>query len=194
MIFAYGSLVNQAARPGNLEAAPAVLPGWSREWMHRIVTPQGRVCALTVARDASSSIKGVVLESDDAEAFQVDEREVGYERIPVVVRLIDGLSESSVSCSMYVGDQASRGPATREYPIWRTYLDCVLLGYIALGGPDAADEFVRSTRNWPAPILDDRESPKYPRAVSLTVDEKEVIDAILRRHLLLCDVFSSYNP
>jgi hypothetical protein len=190
MIFAYGSLVNPAARPKEVDAVPALLSGWSREWMHRISTPRGKVCALTVAPDADSCIKGVVLVEGGAESFEVDEREIGYQRIPVAVQTIGGLIESPVSCSLYVGAQANRGPATREYPIWRSYLDCVLSGYIRLGGPEAADDFVRSTRGWQAPFLDDRDSPKYPRAVYLTAKEKEVIDAILRRHLLLGEVFS----
>lgn len=189
MIFAYGSLVNSAARPKKLESISAFLPGWSREWMHRITTPQGQVCALTVGEDVPTSIKGVVLVGDDGEHFEIDEREIGYDRVLVTVRMV-GECESPLSCSLYVGTQADRGPATRAYPIWRSYLDCVLSGYLSLGGLDAVEEFVKTTRGWPAPILDDRESPKYPRAVQLTDNEKDAIDSVLRKHHLLSDLLT----
>jgi hypothetical protein len=188
--FAYGSLVNAEACPAGLIAVPAILSGWSREWTHRIATPKGKVCALSAVPEANSRIKGVVLCADDAEAVELDEREIDYRRVPVTVQTVTGPIESPLTCFMYVGADTSRGPATRDYPIWRSYLDCVLSGYIALDGPEAADEFVRSTRGWPAPILDDRDSPKYPRAVRLTRQEKEVIDGILRKHLMLRGIFS----
>jgi len=193
MIFAYGSLVNPAARPKELGAIEASLSGWSREWGHRISTPHGNVCALTVVQDTAACIRGVVLAGNDAEHFEIDEREIGYERIPVTVRKIGGNGESLLSCSLYVGTKADHGAATREYPIWRSYLDCILGGYLMLGGLKAVEDFVKSTRGWPAPILDDRDSPMYPRAVCLTSREKDLIDSVLRRYLLLSDIHAQQN-
>jgi len=190
MIFAYGSLVHPATRPKDLGAMPASLIGWSREWMHHISTPYGKVCALTVSPEHDTSILGVVLSGNNDNNFEIDEREIGYERIQVIVQPTGQSEASPLPASLYIGKSDERGPATREYPIWRSYLDCVLDGYLMLGGETAVEAFVKSTRGWPAPILDDRSSPKYPRAVSLSADKKSLIDGLLRRNLLLSGLFS----
>lgn len=183
MIFVYGSLVNPLARPPDLRAVTAELVGWRRAWAHRIETPQGNVCGLTVALEEHATVKGIVLLHDGAEPFDFDEREIGYERVPVAVRLIGSESPGELTeCFVYAGHERHRGCATREFPIWRSYLDCVALGFLHLGGVEALDEFISSTSGWDAPILDDRASPKYPRALTITAAQELLIEDALRRN------------
>ncbi|HYM01094.1 MAG TPA: gamma-glutamylcyclotransferase family protein, partial [Blastocatellia bacterium] len=171
-------------------ATPASLQGWSRDWSHRISITNGKLCALSVTPDPGCCIEGVVLSLGENELIEMDRREIGYERVPVTVQTLGPGTGSSLDCAAYVGLPAFHGPATVEYPIWRSYLDCVMAGYIELGGPEAAERFVTSTRGWPAPILNDRRSPKYPRAVRLTQKMQEIVDDILRTHRLLEMLFS----
>jgi hypothetical protein len=190
VLFAYGSLVNPLARPAGLQAFVAELPGWRREWMHRVETPYGKICSLTAMPNKRASIRGVLLVGGRAEPFDLDEREIGYERVTVSIRVFDSSFKSPTECFLYTGSQPFRGPATPEYPIWRSYLDCVVAGYLRLGGIEGIEEFITSTSGWEAPILDDRPSPKYPRAVNLIDSDKDVIDNALRNHGILRYIFS----
>jgi cation transport protein ChaC len=188
-VFAYGSLVNRLARPAGLRSAPAVLPHWARHWRHCIQTPHGRICALTVAPDPDTSIRGVVLFCEADTVEELDQREIDYHQVRVSVRLDApeaGMEE--VGCVVHVGDLAYDRAGSYEFPIWRSYLDCVLAGYIELGGRCAAEDFIASTRGWNVPILDDRGDPKYPRAVALRSHELREIDEILALHGLLSNV------
>ncbi|MBI1904203.1 MAG: gamma-glutamylcyclotransferase [Planctomycetia bacterium] len=182
LVFGYGSLVNRRTLPPGVRTTPAVLPGWRREWTHAVESPQGNVCALSVARDAATEIEGVLLSCDPQQLAELDRREIGYHRVRVPVRLGPG---RNVACLVYVGDAAQRRAASHEFPIWRSYLDCVVAGYLELGGRAAVERFIATTRGWNAPILNDRPRPKYARAVDLSSDQRCEIDEILRERGLL---------
>jgi glutathione-specific gamma-glutamylcyclotransferase len=185
-VFAYGSLVNSRARPPGVHSVPGILSGWVRQWMHCIETPQGKICALTVAPDARVEIAGLVLFQSAPGLADLDQRESGYSRVRVPVHLErpDPIM-AEIDCFAYVGDSAHYKRGSDEYPLWRSYLDCVLAGYFELGGRGAMESFIASTHGWDAPILDDRRTPRYPRAVALTSDLERGIDRTLAEHGLL---------
>jgi hypothetical protein len=154
--------------------------------MHCIETPHGKICALTVASDAHVEIAGLVLFHNVRGLAELDQRESGYSRVRVPVRLDSpDPSMAELDCFTYVGDSAYHRPGCNEFPIWRSYLDCVLAGYFELGGYRAIEDFIASTLGWGVPILDDRRAPRYPRAVALTSDQQRGIDETLAKHGLL---------
>lgn len=186
LVFAYGSLVNSRARPAGVRTVPATLLGWVRQWMHCVETAQGKTCVLMAAPSPATKIQGLVLIYDNGDFVELDEREVGYFRVKVSARLLTPeLAKENIDCYVYVGNMAHRRPGSNEFPIWRSYLDCILAGYLELGGRPAAEDFIATTQGWGAPILDDRHRPRYPRAVSLTPAELHEIDDILEQHSLL---------
>jgi cation transport protein ChaC len=183
LVFAYGSLVNRHTRQNGVEAIPARLHGWVREWKHCVNTDHGGVCALTVTPDPAIEIRGVVLLWETARMKELDEREIGYSQVRVKVSLDVSTGRSQeADCILYVGRSDYYLPGSREFPIWRSYLDCILSGYLELGGRQAVEEFIASTRGWDTPILDDRQKPRYFRAVTLTSDQQSQIDEILEQH------------
>jgi glutathione-specific gamma-glutamylcyclotransferase len=185
-VFAYGSLVNSRARPSGVHWEPGILSGWVRQWMHCVETPQGKVCALTVSPYARVEIAGAVLFQSAHGLAELDERESGYRRVRVPVRLErPGPITAEIDCFTYIGDSTHHKHGSDEYPIWRSYLDCVLAGYFEVGGREAMENFIASTQGWDAPILDDRRMPLYPRAVALTSDLERGIDDTLAEHGLL---------
>jgi cation transport protein ChaC len=82
----------------------------------------------------------------------------------------------------YISTPAAHRQGSRQFPIWRSYLECVLAGFLDLGGDAAARDFIVTTDGWEAPILDDRLAPKYMRAVRLSPPIQSNVDALIRSH------------
>lgn len=177
--FAYGSLVNSATRlRPNARAEPALLKGWLRQWKHCIDTDSGKACVLSVRPRVGAEIEGVwVLDNCDTIA-EVDRREIGYHREHIPYQPADtGLSVVGLETYIYVSTGDHNRWGDREYPIWLSYLDCVLDGYIKEWGPAGASRFITSTEGWDVPVLNDRARPKYPRAV--VPENRVAIDRLL---------------
>src|SRR5215216_1005069 len=81
--FGYGSLVNELTWPRVYEREPAEIQNWVRAWKHCVDTPFGRVCALTATRSTKKSIQGVFITCRFDELADLDQREIGYERIQI---------------------------------------------------------------------------------------------------------------
>jgi cation transport protein ChaC len=180
--FAYGSLVNRHTRSSTAEAIPVRIAGWVRQWRHCVATSRGKACALTAERQPGADIEGVLILDSMENMTKVDEREIGYKREEVRLEQAGNAAPlAGIETYIYV----SAGPHTQwgssEYPIWRSYLDCVLAGYIDVWGRDGAARFIASTSGWQAPILDDRHAPKYPRAVVLPKPVRNMIEEILEQ-------------
>jgi hypothetical protein len=186
-IFGYGSLVNRRARRSDLVARPVRIGGWRRSWSHCVETENGNVCALTVVPQAEAGVAGVgILERRDNLAA-LDAREKGYRRIPLA---LDAEEPPGVATRgdwerfTYISTPVALRPGSREFPIWRSYLECVLAGFLDLGGGAAARDFIVTTDGWEAPILDDRAAPKYMRAVKLPQHVQGEVDALIQSHEL----------
>jgi hypothetical protein len=184
-VFGYGSLVNRRTRTRNAVIDPFVIRGWRRSWAHCMETSRGNVCALTIVPDADGEVAGVVVRRHRSFLSRLDKREQQYKRIllPLVeeqIRLLRTIGD--VDVFGYTSEPPVFRPGSSEYPIWRSYLECVLAGFLDVGGPPAAEEFIRSTIGWETPILDDRISPKYRRAYKLPKHLKLAVDKLIKNN------------
>lgn len=179
--FGYGSLVNRQTLSGNKKAVPTQVSGWIREWKHCVNLSLGKICALTVSRRPGTKIHGVLILDSMVGLAEIDRREIGYSRENIEIedatlraRLED------VPAYTYVSTGEFNHWGNAEYPIWQSYLDCVLMGYIEVWGRKGAADFIATTEGWnQVPILNDRTAPKYPRAIDLSETNRRVIDDLL---------------
>ncbi len=116
---------------------------------------------------------------DDEVAFAaMDRQEQDYHHKPVPVRTPAREKLPPLAGTfLYVSN--APGPATEEFPVMRSYADCVIAGYLRTFGYDGAKRFLDSTEGWDSPWVDDRERPRHPRAVTLTTDEQGAIESLL---------------
>jgi len=215
--FGYGSLVNRQTRPASERAQPARLYGWQRVWGHRVQgsadagTGARRSCCSLSVEPASvyadvsanisadistkneksshvSFIDGVVVSIPVSELPTLDLRENGYDRIQISANEFDLPSDcSDTHIHVYRSDASHAGLSNHHYPILQSYVDCVLAGYCAVFEQVGMQHFVDSTVGWGGVIENEREAPKYPRAVSLPKSQLDLIDALVSKRRLRVD-------
>jgi hypothetical protein len=150
-------------------------------------TTSGKVCALTAAPRLGSEIEGVLVLDRRDNLAKVDRREIGYRRKRINIQSPDAVtSPEGLETYIYISTRDYEQWGNTEYPIWRSYLDCTLAGYIDVWGRDGAERFIASTEGWEAPMLDDRRAPKYPRAVVLNNTVQRMIDRLLEENGIVC--------
>ena len=187
-IFGFGSLISAESRKrtGDSGAAyPCTVQGLERSWSHRVTLPEGParpnpgiagVSAVSVHAKEGSATNGVVVQVEQAELSKYDEREIGYDRIPVDVAHVALCSGESVADVLgpdanvwvYVtppgtddGAAAEPPQPSAEFPIIQSYLDVILLGCKKTNGAAFAAEFLRTTAGWgaePGCFVDDRDA------------------------------------
>ena len=180
--FGYGSLVNPDANAHAREIAPGRVRGWRRAWAHPTGAPGRGVTSLTVQPDPDGEIEGVLAFVDDlGDLAALDAREAGYER-----RYLDAPAVTLAEAGrptrerfLYVSLSPRTAPADPDHPILRSYVDCVLQGYLRRFGETGLLRFMETTEGWDGFILDDRAAPRYPRHVSLDEAEREIIETAL---------------
>lgn len=149
-IFGYGSLANLHTHDYSPISFTS-LHGYERVW----VTSATRNHAyLSIRAATKGAIEGVILSVPNDALPALNEREKGYMRIDVS----DSLQTPMKPCSTYLRNETVDSPA----PILYSYLATVLSGFYELGGTDAAQAFLTTTKNW-GPILMDENDPQYPR-------------------------------
>lgn len=143
------------------------------------------ICVLTMKPDPASSIAGVVIALPASDLLALDARESGYARAALAGDAVDGFrAPPGTTIEAYYSKAEHRRFGDERSPILRTYLDCVLGGFFALGGRAAVEAFLATTSGWESPILDDRARPRYPRAVVLAPEARAAIDDALDRSTL----------
>ncbi|MAO00217.1 MAG: gamma-glutamylcyclotransferase [Roseovarius sp.] len=177
--FGYGSLVNRASH-SFAGAVPAQLTGWRRIWRHTDLRP---VAYLTVVPDAHAEIDGLIAPVPDADWPALDAREAAYIRAPAAHQVRHPLPHRPEIAVYTIPDGLHASPS-QAHPILLSYLDVVVQGYFREFGTAGVQRFFDTTDGWDAPLLDDRNSPRYPRHQSLTDEERELTD----RHLDLLGV------
>lgn len=172
--FGYGSLVNRATHSYG-KTHTARLNGWRRIWRHTELRP---VAYLTAIPDPTCAIDGLIahVPGDDWQAL--DAREHAYDRVPVCDHVTHDAPDP-INISVYTVPNGKHGSPSAEHPVLLSYLDTVVQGYLHEFGPSGVAHFFDTTAGWSAPILNDRTTPIYPRAQSLTPDETALVD----RHL-----------
>lgn len=196
--FGYGSLVNRETRPANEHAVAARLYGWQRIWGHRVLSaqqpanePARSCCSLSVQKlsnahseaiKSRSYIDGVVVTIPISELAALDAREAGYDRLALPCAHFD-LPEScrTEEVHVYVSKETHQGNATEQFPILQSYVDCVLAGYCAVFEQHGMQQFVDSTVGWDGVIENERDNPKYPRAVSVQPEQLAMFDQVVAK-------------
>jgi cation transport protein ChaC len=181
--FGYGSLVNRDTLPDYVQTAPLQLPGWQRQWKHCVATPNGKVCVLTATPRLGAKIDGVLVFDSSDKIGEIDRREVGYRRESIAINWADiPVPHGRVDTYIYVSTREHNRWGNSEFPLWRSYAECVLAGFLDVWGPAGAERFIRSTEGWEAPMLDDRAAPKYQRAIPLRAAARKIIDGLFEAH------------
>jgi hypothetical protein len=169
--FGYGSLVNRATH-GYAPCLRAQLHGWRRVWVHVAARP---VAYLSVEPAADISIAGLVAPVPGGDWAALDAREYAYARHPVTA-LAEG---QPTEAQVYAVPLNHANPPTAQNPILLSYLDAVVQGFLREYGHAGVAAFFDTTRGWDAPIDDDRAAPRYPRAQTLSAQERQLVDRAL---------------
>lgn len=169
--FGYGSLVNRATHDYP-DAQGAVLAGWRRVWVHTAARP---VAYLSVRPVPGAAILGLVAQVPGGDWAALDLREAAYGRHPVSVTV----AGASIPAQVYAVPRGRAQAPVAAHPILLSYLDAVVQGFWREFGAGGVADFFATTEGWDAPLLDDRATPRYPRAQPLTAAERAMVDAAL---------------
>jgi glutathione-specific gamma-glutamylcyclotransferase len=178
--FGYGSLVNELtwlqSERRHLERYPVEVQNWTREWRHCVDTPNGPVCALTAVERAGGRIQGILIRCDAADLVQIDAREVGYDRVELPRRdLLSSISNLPEKLYTYKSKSSYYRLGGMDYPIWFSYVEAVLHGYLSVFKTEGVDAFIKSTSGWTVPVIDDRHNPQYNRSVKNLISAEDKI-------------------
>lgn len=168
--FGYGSLVN-AATHDYVPTRPATLPGWRRVWVHTSLRP---IAYLSVER-ADTEIDGLVAEVPGGDWAALDARERAYDKHPIAARIHACGSETAAV--VYAVPDSHAAPPDIRHPVFLSYIDVVVQGYLRLFGEAGAARFFSTTAGWDVPVVNDRAAPRYPRHQRLTEAERAFVDA-----------------
>jgi hypothetical protein len=159
--FGYGSLVNLQTHK-YLNPYPTEIEGWRREWVsssiHNIAFLSVTPCKFTILQGMRASTESIGWQA-------LDLRETGYKRHDL----------TQYDMQMYIGDPAYIDKNIKK-PILLSYLDCVIQGFYQHFGREGVAAFFQTTNNWDHPILDDRNSPQYPRSTILSEKELNLVN------------------
>lgn len=169
--FGYGSLVNTATHIYDRHH-PARLEGWRRVWRH---TPIRDMAFLTAEPCDGVWIDGLIAAVPGADWAALDDRETGYDRVPVGQGIRHSAPDAG-EIAVYHIPEGKHGPADAQRPILMSYLDVVVQGYLQVFGEDGGTHFFDTTAGWDGPILNDRAAPLYPRAQVLSAGESAFVD------------------
>ncbi len=172
--FGYGSLVNSATHDFS-NPRKAQLSGWRRVWRHTDLRP---VAFLTVVRDAGTKIDGLIAHVPGADWKALDQREWAYDRIEAT-RDVQHPVMQDIDVAVYAVPEPANGASAAVFPIYLSYLDVVVQGYLREFGSGGAARFFATTDGWDTPMLNDRAAPRYPRHQQLTPDETAFVDTQL---------------
>lgn len=174
--FGYGSLVNLATHD-YADAHVARARGWRRIWRHTDLRP---VAFLTAVPDPGCEIDGMIAHVPGDDWRALDEREHAYARVAVPDDVEHPLPHR-IDVAIYSIPHGAHGAPDTAHPVLLSYVDVVVQGYLRAFGEAGAERFFETTAGWDAPVMDDRENPIYPRHQILTPDERDFVDASLRR-------------
>ena len=193
--FGYGSLVNRRTLPDGVPVVAGRLVGYRRAWRAASHWHGRGVCALSIEPAAGAEIDGVMVAEPVSRLAALDAREQRYNRHLMPGHLFvpaagtasgaagsgaagEGAPDAGDFFVYRAGAAANRfGDAAR--PIWLSYVDVVLQGFLDLFGEEGVRRFVATTDGWHVPIVDDRSAPAYPPAQRLSPAETAVVDAAL---------------
>ena len=177
--FGFGSLVNAKTHAYPVQGHARV-SGWQRVW---VSTPLRKQAFLSVQRNASVPIQGLMAAVPNADWAALDEREIGYARIALdASEVSDGqdwqFPAAGLALYQVTKDMSLNG---EKQPILLSYLDTVIQGYWQVFGEQGARDFFASTASWDRPIQNDRTAPLYPRHQVWDAAVPKLVDQELTR-------------
>lgn len=173
--FGYGSLVNVDTHIYG-DTHPAHLRGWRRYW---VKTPARDTVFLSVHMDGHSEIDGLIAAVPDADWAALDLREAGYARLSSGGAVRHPLTPAP-EVEHYAVPPEHVLPEG-DHVILLSYLDVVVQGFFRVFGEDGVQRFFDTTDGWDTPVLQDRDTPRYPRHKLLTATETALVDHHLDR-------------
>lgn len=180
--FGYGSLVNCDTRAAGSVAVRGRLRGWVREWRIAGTPGQQGVCSLTVRPQEGTEIFGLMVREHRDGLPALDTREWRYDRLDLGAGAF--LADPGQGAHDGLGFVYRAKPehyrwGSDEHPILQSYVDCVLAGFHRHWGEAGVRHFIETTDGWHVPILNDRDNPRYPRAVRISNDMQALFDDAL---------------
>lgn len=186
--FGYGSLVNELtwlpSERRHPERHPAEIQNWTREWGHCFDAPHRPGCVLTAVEQAGSRIQGILIRCEAADLVQVDAREAGYDRVELRREdVMSPVSDLPEKLYIYRSKSPHYRPGSADYPIWFSYAEAVLHGFLSVFKTEGVDAFIRSTSGWTVPVIDDRDNPQYRRSPAklISAEDKAYIEQKIRQ-------------
>lgn len=180
-IFGYGSLISSESRLKTGESGKTTIcyaRGIKRSW--NFVVPRDNNTALGAVYDEEAECNGVLIPIPEIELPKYDAREVGYSRQLIESDAIRLTNNHDVPPAIWVYLLNTPGQPSSENPIIQSYLDVVLTGCFEVGGEQLARDFIALTHGWSVNWINDRQNPRYPRAME-NVFLKNEIDEILNQ-------------
>ncbi|GAB3487316.1 gamma-glutamylcyclotransferase family protein [Marinomonas epiphytica] len=163
-ILGYGSLINSVSRAKTGETGqvwPVKLDGFQRHWS--IMSRDAVMSSVAVVQARGESCNGVLVEVPEDQFPLFDERETGYHRAKIDLQQLTSYSEEPLPNGTYwVYYTDNVLIPNQQSPIVLSYLDVILSGCLEHGDAFAQD-FLALTKGWQAPLLNDRQQPRYPR-------------------------------
>ena len=159
--FGYGSLVNLRTHKYH-NPKPTQIVGWKREWVSSSIRD---IAFLSVRPSKTTTLQGMSASTENIGWKSLDLRETGYFRLKLL----------NLNMQMYIGDPKTINDHIKQ-PILLSYIDCVIQGYHEHFGEQGVIDFFATTVNWDHPILNDRNLPQYPRAITLKQYEQDLVD------------------
>ncbi len=103
----------------------------------------------------------------------------GYERRELLRESLKGYKGGVIpEGRFFVYVTSKPGTSSDENPVIQSYLDIVLTGCLKQFDEDFAREMIETTTGWGGPYFNDRERPRYPRALT-SVECASQIDELL---------------
>jgi hypothetical protein len=185
--------VNEPADNNSNSAKTVTLPGqqakilasfgYRRGWNFRSNTGFTAL-GITIAKgeEQAADINGVLFRITEEMLADFDRREVGYDRVEIIMDDIELQAENETSNGkmwVYIPQEASCAEANEDHPILQSYVDTVMQGCLEWGGEQMAMEFVATTSNWSPYFLNDTPSSRRPW---LFRKEYNTIDRILSQN------------
>ncbi|MFC1587811.1 gamma-glutamylcyclotransferase family protein [Planctomycetota bacterium] len=194
LIFGYGSLICQQSRDNTGDSGrsiPARLKGFKRGWLVNI--PSSGMTAAGVVPETGAYCNGVLFSLPPGELQKYDARELagGYKRLELNGNDITVLADDTVIPAGTVWIYTALHPSKPcdNCPLVQSYVDVILNGCLAVSR-EFATEFINTTTAWEGLWLNDRNDPRYVRA--MPDPPTGIIDALLAECLI--EKYHRINP
>ncbi|ETX12227.1 hypothetical protein MUS1_01070 [Marinomonas ushuaiensis DSM 15871] len=163
-ILGYGSLISSESRSKTGETGhvwPVKLHGFERHWS--VMSDCFGMSSVAVIKAPEKYCNGVLAEVPFEQFPLFDERERGYHRAMIAPEQLMPYQEEPLPEGTYwVYYTDNIVEPSPNSPIVLSYLDVILSGCLEHGDAFTKD-FLMLTKGWTSPLLNDRQTPRYPR-------------------------------